>query len=119
MTSDPQTISEDTPLDEIVQKMEKRRIQRLPVVRSKRLVGIVSRANLLHALASLAPAAPAPTASDSAIRDRLLTELEAQKWAPVGALNVVVQNGTVELWARSPTSASVRRSSLRPKTSPA
>ena len=98
MTPDPQTISEDTPLDEIVQKMEKHRIKRLPVVRSKRLVGIVSRANLLHALASLAPSAPAPTANDSAIRDRLLTELEAQKWAPVGALNVVVQNGTVELW---------------------
>ena len=58
MTPDPQTISEDTPLDEIVQTMEKHGIKRVPVVRGKRLVGIVSRANLLHALASLAPAAP-------------------------------------------------------------
>lgn len=98
MTPEPQTIGEDTPLEEVVQLMEKHRIKRLPVVRGKQLVGIISRANLLHALASLAPSAPAPAASDGAIRDRLLAELNSQKWAPIGALNVVVQNGVVELW---------------------
>ena len=98
MSPEPQTIGEDTPLEEIVQKMEKHRIKRLPVVRGKQLVGIVSRANLLHALASLAPTAPEPSAGDTAIRDRLLADLSSQKWAPVGALNVVVKDGVVELW---------------------
>jgi CBS domain-containing protein len=98
MTPDPITVSEDTQLDEIVQMMEKRGIKRVPVVRGKRLVGIVSRANLLHALASLAPTAPEPSASDTSIRDRLLAELDKQKWAPIGALNVVVRDGNVELW---------------------
>jgi CBS domain-containing protein len=98
MTPDPQTVSENAPLDEIVHTMEKRGIKRVPVVRGKRLVGIVSRANLLHALASLAPTAPKPSADDAAIRDRLLAELDNQKWAPVGALNVVVRDGNVELW---------------------
>src|SRR5882724_3187042 len=52
MTPDPQTVAEDSGLDEIVQLMEKRRIKRLPVTRGSQVVGIVSRANLLHALAS-------------------------------------------------------------------
>jgi len=98
MTREPRAITEETPLEEIVQLMERHRIKRLPVVQGKTLVGIVSRANLLHALASMAPAAPAPAATDRAIRERLLTELEHQKWAPVGALDVIVRNGVVELW---------------------
>jgi CBS domain-containing protein len=98
MTPEPLTIAEDTPLDEVVQTMETRGVKRLPVVRGKRVVGIVSRANLLHALASLAPTAPAPSAGDAAIRDKLMAELDRQKWAPIAALNVVVRDGTVELW---------------------
>lgn len=98
MTTDPFTVTEDTPLEDVVQLMEKHRIKRLPVVRGKLLVGIVSRANLLHALASLAPNAPAAAPADGVIRERLLAELERQKWAPVGFLNIVVQKGVVELW---------------------
>ena len=55
MTPEPHTVTEDTPLKEVVRLMEKHRIKRLPVVRGKQVVGIISRANLLHALASLAP----------------------------------------------------------------
>ena len=98
MTHEPKTVAEDTPLDAIVRRMEKNRIKRLPVVRGKRVVGIVSRANLLHALASLAPTAKAPAPTDAGIRERLLAELERQKWAPLGALNVIVRDGAVELW---------------------
>jgi CBS domain-containing protein len=98
MTREPRTITEDTPLEEVVQTMERHKIKRLPVMQGKQLVGIVSRANLLHALASMAPSAPATVATDTAIRDRLMTELEHQKWAPVRALNVTVKDGVVDLW---------------------
>ena len=98
MTTEPITVNEDTPIEQVVHLMEKHRIKRLPVVRDRQLVGIVSRANLLHALASLAPSAPAATASDETIRKSLLAELERQKWAPVGFLNVVVRDGIVQLW---------------------
>ena len=98
MTPEPYTVTEATPLEDVVQLMEKHGIKRLPVVRGKLLVGIVSRANLLHALASLAPTAPATTTTDRAIRSRLLAEIEHQKWAPAEFLNVTVQNGVVELW---------------------
>jgi CBS domain-containing protein len=98
MTPDPYTITEDTPLEEIVQLMEKRRIKRVPVVDDGKLIGMVSRANLLHALATLAREAQPPAGDDSTIRERILSDLGKQSWAPAGLINVVVRNGVVELW---------------------
>ena len=98
MTADPLTISEDTPLDEIVRLMEKRQIKRLPVVRDQQVVGIVSRANLVHALASVARDIRPALAEDQAIRDRIVAELASQTWAPVALVDVQVRDGVVELW---------------------
>ena len=64
MTTSPLTITEDTPLEKIVELMEKNDIKRLPVTRGDQVVGIVSRANLLQAVASLARQVPDPTADD-------------------------------------------------------
>jgi CBS domain-containing protein len=98
MTADPLTISEDTPLDEIVRLMEKRQIKRLPVVRDQQVAGIISRANLVHALASVARDIRPASAGDQAIRDRILAELASQSWAPVALIDVIVRDGVVELW---------------------
>jgi CBS domain-containing protein len=98
MTSDPVTVTEDTSLDEVVHTMEKRRIKRLPVVRNNEVVGIVTRANLVHALAGVARELMPTTVSDEAIRERLLTELAKEAWAPVGLIDVVVRDGVVDLW---------------------
>jgi osmotically-inducible protein OsmY len=78
--------------------MEKRRIKRLPVMRGQKVVGIVSRANLLHALASLASEAKPGWADDKSIRDRILAEFAKEKWAPTGMLNVVVRDGVADIW---------------------
>jgi CBS domain-containing protein len=96
MTQSPITITEDTPLDEVVHLMEVRRIKRLPVVRNRKVVGIVSRADLLHALASAAKSIPTGTPTDAAIRERLMSELAKQPWAP--QLNATVREGIVDLW---------------------
>jgi CBS domain-containing protein len=96
MTPAPHTITEDASLESVVETMERHRIKRLPVVRDGRLVGIVSRANLLHALASLAREVSAPVGDDSAIREKILATCSHQPWAP--QINVVVRNGVVELW---------------------
>jgi CBS domain-containing protein len=98
MTAEPLTITEDTPLDEIVRLMEKRQIKRLPVVRDEHVVGIVSRANLVHALASFARDIRPASAGDQGIRDRILAELASQSWAPVALVDVIVRDGVVELW---------------------
>jgi CBS domain-containing protein len=98
MTPEPVTIAEDTPLEQAVQTMERRRFKRLPVVRNEELIGIISRANLLHALASLAPEATPHSVNDTTIREQLMAELQKQTWAPMALLDVTVRNGVVELW---------------------
>ena len=72
MTPDPQTIVEETLLDEIVALMEEQRIKRLPVMRGDKMVGIVSRANLIQALASLARETADTLPSDATLRDLVL-----------------------------------------------
>jgi CBS domain-containing protein len=96
MTTAPVTVSEDTTLEEIVRLMEKRGVKRLPVVRDGKVVGIVSRANLLQAVASLAREIPDPTADDDHIRVRIISAIAKQDWCPFG-LNVVVRDGIVHL----------------------
>jgi CBS domain-containing protein len=96
MTPEPKTITPETPLDEVVRLMERHRIKRLPVVQDGKLVGIVSRANLLHALASVAREVKPPAGDDATIRERILAECAKQPWAP--HVNVVVRDGVVGLW---------------------
>jgi len=96
MTPEPLTISEDTPLEEIVALMEKNNVKRLPVVRGDQVVGIVSRANLVQAVASLAREIPDPTADDDHIRNRVIDALAKNDWCPFG-LSVIVRDGIVQL----------------------
>ena len=96
MTRDPLTITEDTTLEEIVASMETNGVKRLPVMREGKLVGIVSRANLLQAVASLSRDIPDPTADDDHIRKRIIDSLQKNDWCPFG-LSVVVRDGVVHL----------------------
>jgi CBS domain-containing protein len=97
MTLDVYTVSEDAPLEQVVHLMERHRIKRLPVVRDGKLIGIVTRANLMRAVANLALAAHPVAASDATIREQLIAELKKQRWAPVGLIDVVVKDGVVKL----------------------
>ena len=96
MTTGPITIQEDAPLAEVVRLMETNNVKRLPVVRGEALVGIVTRSNLLQAVASMAHEIPDPTADDDHIRDRILRQVNATHWRPIG-FEVTVRNGTVHL----------------------
>ena len=96
MTPEPLTIIEDTDLEEIVELMEKNQVKRLPVLRGDKLVGIVSRSNLLQAVASLARQIPDPTADDDHIRNRIIDALDKKDWCPLG-LSVIVRDGIVHL----------------------
>lgn len=95
MTPDPWTISEDDSLEAVVGMMERHHIKRLPVTRGDRMVGIVSRANLMHALSTFARDLPAPAGGDSAIRANILAAIAKQDWAP--HINVIVKDGVAEL----------------------
>jgi len=96
MTPDPCTVTEDATLEAIVELMERNNVKRLPVTRGDRLVGIVTRTNLLSAVAGLARDVPDPTADDDHIRSRIIAFIEKADWAPFG-LGVIVLNGVVHL----------------------
>jgi CBS domain-containing protein len=96
MTTDPITVVEDATLEQIVTSMETNGVKRLPVMRGDKLVGIVSRANLLQAVASLAREIPDPTADDDHIRSRIIAAIEKNDWSPFG-LNIIVRDGIVHL----------------------
>lgn len=96
MTADVITITEDTPLSDIVSLMGHNGVKRLPVMQDGKLVGIVTRANLLQAVAGLARDVPDPTADDDHIRRRVLAAIEKNDWSPMG-LNIIVRNGIVHV----------------------
>jgi CBS-domain-containing membrane protein len=97
MTRQVITASPDTPLHELAALLERHSIKRVPIIRDGELVGIVSRANLVQALASVPKDLEIPL-SDGAIRDRLMAHLNNQPWAHTLLLNVTVNDGVVDLW---------------------
>jgi CBS domain-containing protein len=100
MLTDVVSAAEDTPLGEIATILERHRIKRVPILRSGKLVGIVSRSNLIQALASSrAPAASGSGAdADRKIRAALLERLGHQDWTDFGERNIIVHSGIVRLW---------------------
>ncbi|MBS0251737.1 MAG: CBS domain-containing protein [Proteobacteria bacterium] len=97
MTRDPISVSPDTDLSEVIHIMEKNRIKRVPVVKDGRVVGILSRANLLQALSGLVRNTSV-TDSDADIRKGVIAALGTLPWAANEFLNVTVKDGVVDLW---------------------
>ena len=97
MTHDIYTVDSDASLEHIVRVMERHRIKRVPVVEGGKVIGIVTRANLLHALASIADEIAPSSTGDNSIREQIFAELKRQTWAPVSMIDVTVRNGVVQL----------------------
>lgn len=97
MTREVVTVGEDATLPEIAALLERHRIKRVPVVRDARVVGIVSRANLLQGLASQPARAPALPPGDDALRKRVEEELR-RAGVDMIFVNVVAGGGGVHLW---------------------
>lgn len=98
MTTALHTVAPDTPLGEVARTLEKHRIKRVPVVEGGRLVGIVSRANLLHGIAANPAPAPASGAEDRQLRDAVLSALRDVPGVAGGNASVVVVDGRAEIW---------------------
>src|SRR5271156_6920910 len=99
MTRDVISVSDTTDLADVATLLETKRIKRVPVLHDGKLIGIVSRANLVRALAMTITQASGSEADDLSIRDKLLAELKAQRWAEVSPANVTVKDGVVHLWS--------------------
>jgi CBS-domain-containing membrane protein len=107
MSHEVVTAAEDTSLGEIAMLLERHRIKRIPIVRDGKLVGIVSRSNLIQALASSQAYSETDIApvSDRKIRLDVLDRLEHQQWTDFGERNVIVNDGIVHLWGLVGTAA--------------
>lgn len=92
------TCTEDTPLAEVAAVLERHRIKRVPIMHDDALVGIVSRANLIQALASAAAQPSADIDTDRAIRAEVLKRLEQQPWTDFDSRNVIVADGKIHIW---------------------
>lgn len=106
MTRNVVTVTEDATLAQIAELLERHRIKRVPVVREGRVVGIVSRANLLHGLASQVAVAPPAPRADETLRERIEEEMRRAGVDRV-FVNVVVGDAAVHLWGIVPTTAQV------------
>lgn len=105
MTTWPVSVSEDAPLVDIADLMEARQIKRVPVVRAGKVVGIVSRANLLQAFASMGrKAGPETRVDDQTIRLRVLKTIDETHLARPFGLVVTVKDGNVDLQGAVATS---------------
>jgi CBS domain-containing protein len=117
MTCNVITAKPDTPLADIAGLLERNRIKRVPIVEGAKLVGIVSRANILQALASATKKSLLATTDDSELRKKVVSRLASEPWRPT-MLTVTVQDGTVDLWGLVHSGEQKKAAQLAAETTP-
>lgn len=110
MTANVLSVEENTAIADIAALLEKHRVKRVPVMHGGKVVGIVSRANLLHALAAM-PAPPPTRLEERELRERVLTELRNAGLEGT-SVNAVVSSGVVELWGAASSEAKLKAARL-------
>ena len=98
MSQDVITATADASLAEIATLLERNRIKRVPIVEDGRLIGVVSRSNLIQALASAPASAPTDIQADRALRLEVLARLRDRPWTGFGERNILVTNSVVHVW---------------------
>jgi CBS domain-containing protein len=97
MTQPAISVAADAPLAEVVRLMERHRVKRLPVVEQGKLVGLVTRTDLLRAVVARQAAAPVER-SDDELRQKIVAMLRDEDWASSAVVHVQVENGVAQLW---------------------
>ena len=103
MSKNVHVIAPDASLAAAAMALESEGVKRLPVVADGHLVGVVSRADLVRAFASVAPKTPEATPSDSDIRKAVRQALSKEPGMPSLQVTVLARNGEIELWGLADT----------------
>ncbi|HHQ4779331.1 TPA: CBS domain-containing protein [Aeromonas veronii] len=104
MTPRPLTVSPETPLDEVINLMESNNIKRVPVVKADKLVGIITRVDILKALRKILVRDRTPentgvkAVDDDSIKREIIDRIYNQPWAPKSSIRVTVTNGVVDIY---------------------
>jgi CBS domain-containing protein len=92
------TVSEDASLAEVADMLDSHGIRQVPVTSDGRLVGMISRADLVRKLAEITVAAPAARPDSGALQKAIWHEIESQPWLKSAFINLAVKGSVVELW---------------------
>ena len=104
MTTTLIVIRPDAPIEAAAALLDGHKIRRLPVMEEGRLVGIVSRGDLVKAL-STAPAPAVASPSDTALCAEMKTRLAREPWVSNRAIVVQAKDGVLALWGLVSTEA--------------
>ncbi len=92
------SVSETASLAEVADTLDTHRVRQVPVVASGRLVGMVSRADMVRALAEVSITAPAARPEGGALQKAIWDQIKAQPWLKTSYVNLAVKDGVVDLW---------------------
>ncbi len=98
MTATVITVDENATLPEIAETLERNHVKRVPVLSDGKLVGIVSRANIVREIASAPKMEIRFDSDDKTIRSTIEKRLAEQTWASAGSTTITVRGGVVDLW---------------------
>jgi len=98
MTKEVITATEETPIADLVERMQRHHVKRMPIVRGGVLVGVVSRADLVRAVLCREPACPDARPDDRELRNAVVVALGGPPCPPRAPLTVVLQAGVAHLW---------------------
>jgi CBS domain-containing protein len=118
MTRDVVTVAEGTPVAEIAELMERRRIKRVPVVEDDRLVGLVSRLDLVRAIYLQGLREPRAPLADAEIEAALEAEIAHQGWKLAPGSKIAAAEGVVHLWGAITSTAERRALTAAAKALP-
>jgi len=92
------SVSETASLAEVADTLDTHRVRQVPVVASGRLVGMVSRADMVRALAEVSITAPAARPEGGALQKAIWDQIKTQPWLKTSYVNLAVKDGVVDLW---------------------
>lgn len=92
------SVSKATSLSEVAEVLDTHRIRQVPVMEDGKLVGMISRTDLVRKLAEVRIAAPAARAENGVLQKAIWDQIKAQPWLGSAYINLAVRDGVVELW---------------------
>lgn len=92
------SVNEETDLQDVVNLLEKHNLKRLPVIKDGKLVGLITRGDIVRALSKKAMEQISAPVSDSDLQARILEKMRSSKWLLDSYINLTVAEGVVEMW---------------------
>lgn len=92
------SVSADADAGDVAAVLDRNHIKRVPVLEGGRLVGLITRSDLVRALAGAEIGKPVARNGNGAVQKALLEKIAAQPWLSSTFLTAVVDGGVVDLW---------------------